>query len=225
MRIEDLISKGEGQTIEFKFEINSTRKIAETISAFSNTSGGVIIIGVKDNGKIAGISSDEEIYMIESAAALSSKPEVQISYQKLVINNKMVVAVVIPKNTACIVQAKAEDDSFITYVRLGAGNYKANLPLIFFLENKHKQLKFNSKDQVLLESLNQFGLLTFNQLTKKTKLKRTIVGQSVAKLMRWGIVKFKILHGEVFFIINRELPENTDEIATIYSELLECFDN
>lgn len=225
MRIEDLISKGEGQTIEFKFEINSSRKIAETISAFSNTSGGVIIIGVKDNGKIAGISSDEEIYMIESAASLSCKPEVSITYQKLLINNKMVVAVEIPKNDTHIVQAKTENDEFVTYVRFGAGNYKANLPMIYFLNNKNKELKFNSKDQILLESLNHFGLLTFNQLHKKNKLNRNGVGQSLAKLMRWGIVKFKILHGEIFFIINRELPDDTSEMVTIHTNLLECFDN
>lgn len=225
MRIEDLISKGEGQTIEFKFEINSTRKIAETISAFSNTSGGVIIIGVKDNGKIAGISSDEEIYMIESAASLSCNPEVAVSYQKLVINNKIVVAVEVPKSKDQIVQAITENGEKIAYVRLDAGNYKANLPLILFLENKHKQLKFNAKDQNLLEILNQFGLLTFNQLTKKLKLKRIVVAQSLAKLMRWGIVKFKILHGEMFFIINREIPNNTDEMDVIHNEVLECFDN
>lgn len=43
--------------------------------------------------------------------------------------------------------------------------------------------------------------------------------------MRWGIVKFKILHGEMFFIINREIPNNTDEMDVIHNEVLECFDN
>ena len=63
-----LIAEGEHQQQDFKFEISDARKIAKTLSAFSNTDGGRLLIGVKDNGKIAGVRSDEEQYMIEAAA-------------------------------------------------------------------------------------------------------------------------------------------------------------
>ena len=59
-----------------KFEISDARKIAKTLSAFANTDGGKLLIGVKDNGKIAGVRSDEEQYMIEAAAGLYCSPEV-----------------------------------------------------------------------------------------------------------------------------------------------------
>ena len=60
-----LIAEGEHQRQDFKFEISDARKIAKTLSAFANTDGGRLLIGVKDNGKIAGVRSDEEQYMIE----------------------------------------------------------------------------------------------------------------------------------------------------------------
>lgn len=63
--IHALIAEGEHQQQDFKFEISDTRKIAKTLSAFANTDGGRLLIGVKDNGKIAGVRSDEEKYMIE----------------------------------------------------------------------------------------------------------------------------------------------------------------
>ena len=66
--IHALIAEGEHQQQDFKFEISDARKIAKTLSAFSNTDGGRLLIGVKDNGKIAGVRSDEEQYMIEAAA-------------------------------------------------------------------------------------------------------------------------------------------------------------
>ena len=66
--IQRLISEGEHVHQDFKFEISDARKIAKSISAFANTEGGRLLVGVKDNGKIAGVRSEEEIYMIEAAA-------------------------------------------------------------------------------------------------------------------------------------------------------------
>ena len=57
--IHALIAEGEHQQQDFKFEISDARKIAKTLSAFANTNGGKLLIGVKDNGKIAGVRSDE----------------------------------------------------------------------------------------------------------------------------------------------------------------------
>ena len=58
--ILDLISQGEHQNQDFKFEINDAKKIARTLVAFSNADGGKLFIGIKDNGKITGVSSEEE---------------------------------------------------------------------------------------------------------------------------------------------------------------------
>ena len=63
--INNLISQGENLNLDFKFEISDAKKIARTFSAFANTKGGKLLIGVKDNGAIAGIRTDEEIFMIE----------------------------------------------------------------------------------------------------------------------------------------------------------------
>ena len=46
--IQNLIEQGENQMLDFKFEISDARKIARTLVAFSNTDGGKLLIGVKD---------------------------------------------------------------------------------------------------------------------------------------------------------------------------------
>ena len=77
--IYGLIGEGEHTQQDFKFEISDARKIAKSLSAFSNTIGGRLLIGVKDNGRIAGIRSDEEIYMIEAAAQVYCEPQVEFA--------------------------------------------------------------------------------------------------------------------------------------------------
>lgn len=78
--IHRLITEGEHQRLDFKFEISDARRIARSFAAFANTDGGRLLIGVKDNGAIAGIRSDEEFYMIESAAKVYCRPEVQFTF-------------------------------------------------------------------------------------------------------------------------------------------------
>ena len=68
--IQDLILEGEHEHQDFKYQITDARKIARSIAAFANNSGGHLLIGVKDNGNIAGVRSEEEIYMIETAAQM-----------------------------------------------------------------------------------------------------------------------------------------------------------
>jgi hypothetical protein len=71
--IKSKILEGEHQQLDFKFEISDSRKIARTLVAFSNTDGGTLLIGVKDNGKIAGVRSEEEFYMVQLISTVSLK--------------------------------------------------------------------------------------------------------------------------------------------------------
>jgi ATP-dependent DNA helicase RecG len=48
MKIEEIIQRHDGKTLEFKANMNSKAKMLATIIAFSNTSGGTLVIGVDD---------------------------------------------------------------------------------------------------------------------------------------------------------------------------------
>ncbi len=50
-----LIREGESETMEFKESLSDWREIIKTISAFSNTKGGVVLIGITDKGRIKGL--------------------------------------------------------------------------------------------------------------------------------------------------------------------------
>ena len=89
--IRQLVTEGEHCHQDFKFEISDARKIARSISAFANTEGGRLLVGVKDNGKIAGIRSEEEIYMIEAAASMYCQPKVQIETHTYIAEGRTVL--------------------------------------------------------------------------------------------------------------------------------------
>ena len=49
MNIEELIERGETQSLEFKESLRLKDEIGETVSAFSNSDGGTVIIGVSNS--------------------------------------------------------------------------------------------------------------------------------------------------------------------------------
>lgn len=63
-----LIESGESETLEFKSRLPSDHIIARVLSAFANTKGGILLIGVSDDGNITGLSK---------AAALLAKIKLQ----------------------------------------------------------------------------------------------------------------------------------------------------
>ena len=58
MNIQNIIAKGENKNTEFKSQTPSSNKIAKTLIAFANGSGGKLIIGVSDSGDIIGFKGD-----------------------------------------------------------------------------------------------------------------------------------------------------------------------
>ncbi len=124
--ILNLIREGEHQQQDFKFAINDSAKIARTLSAFSNTDGGRLLIGVKDNGKIRGIQSEEEYYMIESAALRYCRPVVSFDFRKWTVEGKSILEVYIPPVQEKPVLARENESRWLAYIRVGDQNILAN---------------------------------------------------------------------------------------------------
>jgi len=125
--LRSLIGEGEHQELDFKFEINDARKIARTLSAFSNTDGGRLLIGVKDNGRIRGVQSEEEFYMVESAASLYCKPEVKFKSRIHSIEGKNVLEIYIPPVVKKPVYARDEENRWMAYIRVTDQNILASI--------------------------------------------------------------------------------------------------
>ena len=155
--LKKLISGGENQRLDFKYCISDSRKIARTLSAFSNTDGGKLLIGVRDNGGIAGVRSEEEYYMIETAAAIFCRPEVNVSVRQHICEGKTVLEVEVLKGDCRPYQAKDEDGKWKTYFRQKDQNLVANrIMLEFWRRSKNKKgvlIRFGEAERTLMKHL------------------------------------------------------------------------
>ena len=191
--IQKLISEGEHIHQDFKFAISDARKIAKSLSAFANTEGGRLLVGVKDNGKIAGVRSEEEIYMVEAAATLYCRPEIELETHIYHIEGKDVLEVQINESTQKPIYALDENNHPWAYVRIKDENILAT-PIHLNIwkharEEKKVIITYAQREQQVLTILKQQGALTLGQCSKLTRMNRKQISRLLADFIRFGLVE------------------------------------
>lgn len=80
-KLTALIALGEGFTTEFKK--SSTSNLGREICAFANATGGVILIGVLDNGEIVGVSDHNHLKSEVQTTARSAQPPIAVEVESI----------------------------------------------------------------------------------------------------------------------------------------------
>ena len=99
--LENLIRSGENIHTEFKqCTKNITNDLYDTVCSFSNRDGGIIILGVKDDGEIIGIDTDAQEKIIKDfVTAINTQkisPSLYLVPQKYTINTKDLFVIEVP---------------------------------------------------------------------------------------------------------------------------------
>jgi hypothetical protein len=191
--IKRLIQKGENQELDFKFEISDSRKIAKTLVAFSNTDGGTLLIGVKDNGNISGIHSDEEFYMVQAAAGMYCKPEVTFKSKRWIVDGKTVLEVIIPKGTNYPYFAQTEADKWMAYIRVNDENILATVVHLKVWNNKtHNRgilIEYSDKVKKLMEYLEFNSSISISKFCRIAFLPRSAAENILADLIYFRLIE------------------------------------
>jgi ATP-dependent DNA helicase RecG len=92
MNLSEILSQGESETVEFKASFGD--EALETLGAFANAGGGVLLIGVEPTGKVGGVSVGKKT--LEDWANRiqeSTDPRLQPSISKIEHGGKTVIAI------------------------------------------------------------------------------------------------------------------------------------
>lgn len=206
--IHALIAEGEHKQQDFKFEISDVRKIAKTLSAFANTNGGRLLIGVKDNGKIAGVRSEEEKYMIEAAAQMYCTPEVKYSMQTYTVEGRQVLVATIEESCRKPVYAKDETGKSLAYLRIQDENILATpIHLRVWQQSGNPRgelIRYTEKEQLLLNLLEHDTLLSLNRYCRQSGLSRRAAEHLLAKFIRYDIAEPVFENHKFYFRMKKE---------------------
>lgn len=201
--IANLISQGEHQQLDFKHSISDSKKIARSLVAFANTDGGTLLIGVKDNGNITGVNSEEEYYMLEGAAQMYCKPEVKFMVTRWDINKKIVLEVFVKPDPKNLYKAPDKNGDWKVFFRVKDENILASpLQIKVWKALRYRKpvtINLTHQDQVLIDYLKLNKKVTVEECSRAAFLPYKEAEKRLINLVTLGVATFKSSHDIDYF--------------------------
>lgn len=186
-----LIREGEHQQQDFKYRVSNACKLAKSVSAFANTDGGRPLIGLRDDGILSGVRSEEEIFMMHQDAYKYCTPEPSIKFDTYHIDGRTIVIATVPPSDKRPVCALDKEGVKHAYVRIKDENIVATPVLLtLWRESQRSQGSVITYNQDIRQLLNAIqGRQTLNQIVKISCLPRFKVISLLARLIRFGTIR------------------------------------
>ncbi|MFD2572136.1 helix-turn-helix domain-containing protein [Spirosoma soli] len=187
-QLDDLITQGESNRLEFKRQISSAHRIARTLAAFANTSGGTLVVGVADDGKIVGVPSEpREIRKIEDATDRLVDPALTVSYETLAPDGRKVLVITIAESEEKPHYAVDEAGKRTIYVRAKDKSVPTN-QLIITPEKADADLIKSPTARTLIQYLRKNDHITADRFAKLINVSAYRAGKLLRQLAEQGLL-------------------------------------
>lgn len=183
LNISDLLKSNESQNLEFKESFN--KETIETIAAFSNASGGTVLIGVSDKGKITGINTNNEIIKdwVNSIKQMT-QPQIFPEINSYEFGGRTIASIVVQEFPVKPVSCRGK-----YFKRIGSSNHQ--IPLNEIVEMQLYSLNSSFDSFVVAENLEQLDLLLiknfFKHLSNAGRLR--LYDDPIRNLKQIGLLK------------------------------------
>lgn len=216
--ISKLIGQGEHQQQDFKYCISDSRKIARTLVAFANTDGGRLLVGVKDNGRIAGVRSDEEYYMIDAAAKLYSKPEIDFTTRQHLVEGKTILEVIVGPGDQKPYYASDENGKWWVYFRKDDENRLANKIMIEVWKRQKSPsgifINYSEAEKILLDYLEKNEKISVSKFARIARINYQKAERIIINFRTLDILNEFFTEKRIDYCINEQFDRNDWETQT-----------
>ncbi len=209
-----LIREGEHQQQDFKYRVSDACKLARSVSAFANTDGGRLLIGVRDDGRLCGVRSEEEIFMMHQAAYKYCRPQPSISFDTYRIDGRTIVVCTVPpsqKRPICAIDTPDPTKAFgqteppkerrRAYIRIKDENIVASPVHLALWREAQKprgsMMTYDDEVHRLLSSIE--GRKPLSQVVRLSRLPRPKVITLLARLVHFGVVRCEYCDQQFLF--------------------------
>lgn len=196
--LQRIIAEGEHEHQDFKFQISDARKIARSIAAFANNSGGRLLIGVKDNGSIAGVRNEEDIYVVEQAASRYCRPAQAPRFTAINAGEgAVVIRVDVDPAPSRPVLASEPDGAWRAYYRVNDENIAAHPAMVHAWRMRNTgastHLTLSHSESRLLDALEREGHIDFDRVATICTTTARSARDLIARLYCISVIDFRFI--------------------------------
>lgn len=204
--VKRLAGRGEGLTIEFKKKAAHPEKIVRELIAMANTAGGVLLVGVDDDGTVSGQKFiEDEVYVLEKAIEELIFPPLTYHRETLAINEKKGVAIFeIPLSDARPHFLKV-DGTRKSYIRVKDRSVQASKEVWEILRKGKREkdviFTYGEKEELLLKALDEKEQITVKEYAKLARIPKFLASRTLIRLVLANVLAIHPQEAEDFFTL------------------------
>jgi predicted HTH transcriptional regulator len=194
-QLRRLVMEGEGQHLEFKRKASHPEKIVREMIAFANSEGGTLLIGVDDDGALAGVKyPDEELLSVQEALHKHLKQKL-IYHDSLIelSENRFVVRLDIPPSEKRPLYFVLDSKTRESYVRVNDMSIKASVQMNEIIRRKRQskniRFYFAEHELALMKYLDERKIITLPEFQKLTGLNQFAASRKLILLVLSNVLK------------------------------------
>ena len=191
--LKKLVARGEGQNLEFKRKASFPEKIVREMIAFANASGGVLLVGIDDDGSIPGLKHPEDDSHVVSQALKLCKPALPVKEEWIPIGNSRSVIYYHIAESNRKPHYLVTNGSKHSFVRVADQSIKASHEVkeIVRRTQRKRDIKFHfgEHEKILMQYLDKNPTITVKEFMKLGKLKRFYASRKLILLVLANVLR------------------------------------
>lgn len=195
LELKKLVSRGEGQFLEFKLKATHPDKIAHELLAFANSQGGTLLIGVDDDKTIPGVKyPEEESHAINAVLENQCRPKLAFTEKVIRISDKhYILRLDVPKSERPPHYFLTSPEQKECYVRVEDRCMKASREMREIIRRLRSKtgvrFTYGEKEDLLIKYLSKIPSITFDEFRKLTSLNRFNASRKLVLLVLAHVLK------------------------------------
>ena len=192
--IKSMASSGEGHYLEFKRKVDNPQKIVKELIAFSNADGGKLLVGISDDGSLAGLAHpDGDWYVLEKAIRKYTKGNLNLTHEIVPISSsRSVIVIEIPesKRKPLFYQEEKNHPKEV-FVRVKDECVRASREYAKLLsfDRRRVYIEYGEEEEWLLSHLHENDLISLDAFKGERKLPRRKASEILVKLTAAGVLE------------------------------------
>ncbi len=193
--LKNIIKKGENQFLEFKTKVKYPEKIVKELVAFANSQGGILFLGVTDDGQINGLPYPEDDYFdMERAIEKYVFPAFSYSVKVIPLDNgkSILVYKVSPSLEKPHFVQITQEETPICYVRVEDKSIQASKELKTILRREQEEgvkFTYGEHERILVDFLHQNGKITLKEFQNLVKIPEWLASRKLILLVLTNVLK------------------------------------
>jgi hypothetical protein len=189
-----LVSQGEGPSLEFKLKATFPEKIVREMIAFANTKGGIVLIGIGDDGSLPGLKHPADEFHVMESALTKVRPTLEYKATFIAVSNsRSVIRYEIAESTRkphYFLNANKYKESF---VRVDDKSIKASRELREIVKRRQrmKDIRFHygEHERFLMQYLDEKKVITLKEFADLCGLGKLYASRKLILLVLANVLK------------------------------------